>query len=132
MTDLPAGPELDRLIAEKVMGWTWFQVPKHDYDGPLPEQGKVLVPPGFDPKGFEFPPKGVVGPGYFCGHFQPSTNITNAWQVVAHQRRFSFSLQAPGSHPGVGWRVSFGIHHGEGDTAQLAICRAALQSVSHQ
>lgn len=80
--EMTAGPEMDRLVAERVMGWRWHQPPKHDYNGPLPEQGEVLVPPGFTNDGFQWPPKGVVPVGFFCNAFQPSTNITHAWEVV--------------------------------------------------
>lgn len=64
------GPELDRLVAEKVMGWrvhnrnTAFYVLAGEEDGPMFNLSKHDT----------------------CGslRFAPSTNIAHAWEVVEH------------------------------------------------
>ncbi len=134
MSDLPAGAELDRLVAERVMGWRWHQPPKYDYHGPLPEQGAVLVPPGFDEKGFEWPPKGVIPVGFFCSAFNPSTNIAHAWEVVEKMNAAGL-WQLLSQDWAFNWCCGFakagefGPSGGWCDTAPLAICRAALKMV---
>ncbi len=92
---LPAGPELDRLVAERVMGW-----------------------------------EGRVG-------FTPSRDIAFAWQVVDYLtqvRQWSdFHVEyscggSPNDPPG--WLAYFpGATDATGETAPLAICRAALLAI---
>ena len=130
---LEEGPELDRLVAERVMGWT--------YDEPrwLTSDGK---------------PTGWNGDAHRI--FSPSTDIAAAWVVITQAQAF---LLKAGDIPGdwvalLGsgiddkpfWSASFGCldpmdwrdaterdHsdcvHGDADSSPLAICRAALKAV---
>lgn len=108
MTDLPAGPEMDRLIAEKVMGWT------------LNEDGNWIDGEGE----YRYP-----SPESFAGlsAFGPSTNIAHAWQVVERMRE----IIRPSIEyvDGLGWRADFETSYGWGETAPLAICRAAIAAM---
>lgn len=115
MTALPAGPELDRLIAEKVMGW------EQDGLGYSIDGGKDYRHP-----------------------FEPSTNIAHAWEAVeclrkqskpiivwAGEVKYVAALLDENAH-------AFGDHYIDSrlngafsaSTAPLAICRAALMAVS--
>lgn len=109
--NLPAGPELDRLIAEKVMGWT-FEA----------ELGNYWLEDGTDVC------RVLIG-----GHeyWRPSTNIAHAWEVVEHLRPDKIIRLSDDVDRWVaffvfaGWRGQFNA-----PTAPLAICRAALAAVS--
>jgi hypothetical protein len=57
-TNLPAGPELDRLVAEKVMGWSL-------------DDTMAGIPPYFD----------GVTMGYYTHEWEPSANIAHAMEV---------------------------------------------------
>jgi hypothetical protein len=61
--DLQPGPELDRLIAERVMEWEYGQTGT-DYSG--------YYKPGHPP--LKEPMR--------HGHFSPSTNIAHAWEAA--------------------------------------------------
>ena len=121
MTELPAGRELDALIAEKVMG----RVVTH------PEQSS----PGYllEWSGDAYEVGGArTLPSY-------STDIADAWEVVA-------KLETGRPHRQVrlsGYNVDEwfcdvalflgedrGTVWGEGNSAPLAICRAALKAVA--
>lgn len=110
MTDLPAGPELDRLIAEKVMGW------EHDGLGYSIDCGKDYRHP-----------------------FNPSINIAHAWEVVEKLDivDHEFTLLNSEGIWECGWRhyrLGFDSDWERSDsaTAPLAICRAALRAIGHQ
>jgi hypothetical protein len=126
---LPAGPELDALVAEKVMGWQNVQ------------SADRLVwlgwPPGV-PMVLNYP-NGYSG----AENIPPySTDIAAAWQVVEKMERTPFVWRCPKpeedrpqSGSGLtlrraadGWTVAFQMRGrvGTGDTAPLAIVRAAL------
>lgn len=117
---MPAGPELDRLVAEMVMGW------KLRPDGMAYHGGAT---------GWRVPHPGAVPPA----QFSPSTNIANAWEVVERMAP-RLRIQKGGHTP------YYAIHRTElgyvagywtavpfltspADTAPLAICRAALKAV---
>lgn len=57
--------EINARIAERIFGWHWFEAPQFDANGPLPEQGKVLCPPGMPCPGYEWPRVGVIHPHFF-------------------------------------------------------------------
>lgn len=114
---MKSGPELDKLVAEKVMGFT----PIKDDDG-------TIICFVDEPNETE----------YFSSddecEFSPSTDIRDAWEVVD---KFSYSLQLTQSHGywtctmvykinerGVGQYIS-----AEAKIAPLAICLAALKAV---
>lgn len=140
MTPPPPGPELDRLVAEKVMGWT-----------PYPND------PGFWQTG-----EGAVfidDPALTkrCGGWSPSTSITHAWRVLeAIQLKFregiaSVSTEVTRSAAGnpdyryqvciiervyepSGWAACDGKYttFAHAKTAPHAICLAALASVEKE
>ena len=133
--------ELDAAVAEKVMGWRWVQAPQYDYDGPLPEQGKVLVPPDHDDKNYQWQPKGVIQPYAFVGGMRWSTDIAAAWEVVDRVLDLAFSCF--GGMTGVNllynpyesrWEASFDWSdstcvNGWHEKPARAICLAALAAV---
>jgi hypothetical protein len=118
MTELPAGRELDALIAEKVMGWRFM----HDGLGNMRWYQDTVAIDGY-------------GPNHWGGYrdFSPSTDIAAAWEIVKKMRARGIPLRlvlvcAPGdpewwyaSFEANGWQV-------ESNTAPLAICRAALRA----
>lgn len=134
MTDystMPAGPEIDRLVAEKVMGWRWAGHYWSCGDGTavLPEAGFAGAPPWSTAPRF-------------------STDIAQAWKVVERMHELGFTdfaalpMGTPGSADAwtaaampkeatmVWWEtVAPDKWRGDADTAPLAISRAALAIV---
>ena len=129
---LPAGRELDALVAEKVMGLSvedyrypmgWKRGKAHSWaeeDVVLwgnilcilnPDGTRKLLDDGFH----------VVVPYY-------STSIAAAWELVIKLDKYVFAV----SRSYRGWYGDFSLeetHIGLADTAPLAICRAALKAV---
>ena len=117
--NMPAGRELDALVAEKVMGFIKLPFPG------LPKYQK--------------PTKDGVVPLYYVPNF--STDISAAWEVVEKMcdgdknkfmiYRFGFGPKKPK----IRWRVSWGqgwenlLSYCDAESAPLAICRAALLTV---
>jgi hypothetical protein len=125
MTNLPAGPALDRLIAEKVMGWA--------YDGIAPRT----------------PGQGGPIDAFVDIHgrrrwFSPSVYISHAWEVVenmASRKIYMDIIQIDD-----GWMVGHNDGNGYCDysgtvdvklsnvglapTPSLAICYAAMRVVA--
>jgi hypothetical protein len=115
---LPAGAELDRIVAERVMGWGWTTihiaagsdalgewVEGHDQSGP------VTYPGGYFPR----------------TAWHPSTNIAHAWEVVEGMRPRTLLLDQISDT--ADWAAIFGegcepVMHAP--TAPLAIVLAAL------
>lgn len=109
--DMPAGPEMDRLVAEKVMGW------KVSHLG----RGRCETVNN----------SGVT----YIRYWVPSSEISSAWEVVEHMNRKTggfmvedwgdkfFAGFGPADPAGVRRKVA------TADTAPLAICRAALIAV---
>lgn len=121
IADMPSGPDMDRLVAEKVMGWKWGQTGA-DYCG----WGGAKSYPG---EGWNRKNDAHRGNWY------PSSDIANAWDVVEHMNRKTggFMVQDWGEK----FLVGFGPADPAGvrrnvataDAASLAICRAALLAV---
>lgn len=111
-----AGPELDALIASKVMGWT---TQKAKSDGMEFDQWLEPASVGFV---VQYRP-----PNY-------STDIAAAWEVVEKlQARFLrvdvSAINSDGFTVKI-WVSEYADHiYAMGDTAPLAICLAALKSV---
>ena len=117
---LPAGPELDALIAEKVMGWEWNIRNGQCYAEHWCSNAADCWP-----------------------EWSPSTDITAAWEVVEKLRNWPnghywLSLSQIAGVRGE-WRSGFSyggmaVNHSPkfvvADTAPLAICRAALKAIT--
>jgi Phage ABA sandwich domain len=103
--------EIDRLVAEKVMGWKIKKVI---------EDGCYL----YDE--WDTGDKGIP-----VEKFRPTLNITDAWQVVEKltygktDLETYFELQLFYIH----YYAKFGKHEAKAETATLAICLAALKAV---
>ena len=121
--EIPAGREMDALIAEKVMGWK--PVPINHW---LPEgKGRGDKPCLWL---FNHHPQYGEQTRSMCD-FRPSTDISAAWEVAEriYQKGAQFSVKI--GRPG-GWRAWVGLNVGSdavAPTAPLAICRAALKTV---
>ena len=126
---IPAGVELDKLIAEKVMGWR-LGAP-HYVHGPLMHGGSMQ-------RAWEGPglPR-ADGSSPFSRGFKPSTDISAAWEIVEKlcgPPYFASVFLTKGPH---GHLVEFDIYpdtelyQGTSDPghAPLAISRAALKAV---
>lgn len=137
---MEAGPEMDALVAEKIMGWKRVQPPKWDYDGPLPDQGEVLASPCLieliNNGEYKWPPKGVI-PFTFFINKRYSTDMAAAWEVVEKfTANGEFARIERGTTGGLGcpviphWEVGLSkdgyCYWSKAPTAPLAICRAAL------
>jgi hypothetical protein len=119
MSTVVAGRELDALIAEKVMGWTYKTFP----DGVLPHV------------------KHWHGPNDECLLPCYSISIAAAWQVVGLlSKEWKFDLEYyPGLNNEPDWCAMFfnnrdsfgnvGAFAASADTAPLAICLAALRAI---
>jgi hypothetical protein len=96
---LPAGPELDALVAERVMGWTFFRS-KHDYwivnhgsEAESCEEGYSHRRPKYDSETGKKLRESLWWED--CTHVPPySTDIASAWEVVE-------KLEAAGSRVGI-------------------------------
>lgn len=100
------GRELDALVAEKVMGWNVFP---HKPDFQIEYK---------DEQGFQYV--------FRLDEFEPSTDISAAWEVVEKMGPFT-QLTSESYHNKVIWHGSFSVvDSAEADTAPLVICRAAL------
>lgn len=130
MTDyatIPAGPELDRLVAEKVMGWHSEKYESYDGVGKYPTLSYLW----FDGSGAKH---------YDVGGFRPSNNLLHAWRVVERLRALITVTQTPDMQLEfwnecpptfcIGYVNSGGDMcphaRSEGDTPSVAICRTAL------
>lgn len=114
--ELAAGRELDALVAERVMGWRSIGSDGISTFGDPPND-----------------PLDLSGTG--DGHFHVprySTDISAAWEVVEKAKDWRITIDG-GEYHGDSWGVKIanndGYFYGFGDTAPLAICRAALAAV---
>jgi hypothetical protein len=132
---MEAGPELDALVAEKVMGWPVIG-PNDPYSQYLDKGGVI-----YNGLAQKFPKFGVIP-----SNWSPSTDIAAAWQVLEAMFQKAYSpnydlplvyrcaegfwnceVLIPGGN-GLGTDPDSNVATGEADTAPLAICRAALKS----
>ncbi len=121
LATVPAGTELDRLIAERVMGWRLLRV---GGDGDFRwyrfkrNKERVVCP---------------EHPFYPSLRFAPSEILTHAWEVVERMRATSLFPWFELAHRPSGFACNFvdDQHHMlYAETAPLAICRAALLALS--
>lgn len=122
--EMPAGRELDDLIATNVMGW-------HRNYGPfwLYSDGRQVLDWTVDP----------LPPGWenasMSDRFRPSTSIEAAWLVVEKLKESKWSVCVEDTTPAPNWWVCFAHNiedkefHAEAPTPPLAISRAALKAV---
>ncbi len=126
--NMPAGGEIDRLVAEKLMGWIYWDF-KGDWNGPA---GKTFFAVSdhfltvYDSKNTSI------------RYFTPSVCINDAWVVVERLRELSkISLPyAPvgleigdGNYVCILWNITDKVISAHADTMPLAVCRAALKAV---
>lgn len=128
---LPAGRELDALVAEQVLGHVWAHNKRYNIIRPvddvkeLADIGDLVMGKHPDPNAGIF----LDAPNY-------STNIAAAWQVVEHLAKAGWwmKLHTPflsgdlyyASFDRHGCTDSNPFYAGEGETSAAAICRAAL------
>ncbi len=114
--DMPAGPELDQLVAEKIMGWEIAST-KASYRHASPDGGRDTI--------------------IMAHEFCPSGNIAHAWRVIEHvvMRNGFASVDSTGMTAEKAWMAKIGhgnaLIHGYNalaKTAPLAICRAAMSA----
>lgn len=102
--------ELDRQVAEKVMGWQWA-VEECEY--PDLNHGRCRKPDGS-----------------IVLNFTPSTRIVPAWEVVEWLKENGYEPDIDGGEIHDRWRVECCVGPvAIEDTAPLAICKAALKAV---
>lgn len=117
MSKLKPGPELDALVAEKVMRWTPVEHPDK-----LAGQTGAFYPIKFGGGIYREP----------GGPWSPSTDIRDAWEVVEKMlsEGRSITLQAlEEGDPERWWDVSVDEAVAEKISAPHAICLAALKAV---
>lgn len=138
---MEAGPEMDRLVAEKVMGWrdmSWAERYPNDAEdtGFMPRQWYGPLPDGR-----------LVGLYNVSEHdhdspnslWRPSVNIAHAWELMEKVRNDGWHVvvvTCDGCEPGSDgpWAVDI-VRRNQGaiavhaNTAPLAICRAALMAL---
>lgn len=126
LATMPAGEEIDRLVAEKVMGWLVH--PRDTANYVLPVWGEHFV------KSYRF-----MASTCCSDRWAPSTKIADAWRVVEHMRTVR-----PPERPALWWNYTAGafvtvpgfdqhlgrIMHDDPAAFPLAICRASLQVVT--
>lgn len=126
------GPELDALIAEKVLG---LEVCRCDHDALKLKAFRDWEERCKDPLEYHGTPRyfshSSGGQCNTCGkHYVPykgySTDISAAWEVVEKFRDDdNFSIAMHGTH----WKVHFGAAWDGAETAAHAICLAALRAI---
>lgn len=124
--DMPAGPEMNRMVAEKVMGWKPNQHPGKYRAESINKHGQPV---------FEVANVGAGFDAYDEVIFWPSELIEHAWAVVEKiaksldvtvntwngESRCCIDLNGP---DGLVRQIADAF----GETAPLAICRAALKA----
>jgi len=105
MTDLPPGPELDALIATKVMGWGIIHYAGHQI---------------------------IQRPGITMNEWSPSQSIADAWEVVEKLKHAdNFEIAFYEGEWVVGSYVNDEpIWEASAATLPHAICLAALKAIS--
>ncbi len=124
--NLPPGEKLDRLIAEKVMGWKIHVEERGPHMGEIAPDGKLRL--------------WVDGPAVKWNvlHWKPSTDIAAAWEVVTRIQELGFFWWMASSvgRPEIVMahvrrhidRETIGNGYATQSTAH-SICRAALEAL---
>ncbi len=129
---MEAGPELNALVAEHVMGWTWGKYWRWPDWTPWPGcPDRVLYPP----EGYERPPARALGSeiasiGWYERPPGWSEHMDPAWEVAQWliENAFPFELAWYKRETKCRWWCYTG-KYAPGNIAPLAICRAALLAV---
>lgn len=119
--EMPAGREMNALIAEKAMGWTVFYGEYKGY-----ELFDDEVAQGYPPK------EEADGVPFEIPYY--STDIAAAWEVVNRMKNYFFvcGRTDEGRWEAIFYPVNSGVgklSEAHGDTAPSAICRAALKAM---
>lgn len=122
---LEAGPELDALVAEKVMGW----IGRENELWTDRATGKVQK--------WGTDNCTTINDATTSFYFRPSTDIAAAWEIIEKKCIPYVKVDARGLHRGGQhfrwvcqiWNGSSAEILGLAQTAPLAICRAALKAV---
>lgn len=107
-----AGRCLDKWVAETVMGWKWMPTP--------------------DPEGQHYC---WVKDGCEIGDFEPSSDISAAWEVVEKmaERCGIFVMKVRPGQDCVAWiHLSGADYTANADSLPLAICRAAVLAANEK
>ena len=129
--NMPAGRDLDALVAEKVMGWG-----RAHYDYVFWQQtaaepllrycsSTLIMRDGDEPPNYYQP-------------FHPSRDIAAAWEVVERMNELRKPFSITQSAFMSGWIAEFladddfNTIEAQADTAPLAICRAALLAMEER
>lgn len=109
--NMPAGPECDRIIAERVMGWNG----QGELHGPPPGDRRENWAAEWNKDGW---------PDWLPKY---STEIADAWEVVEHVGGLELTHILDSTHDF--WLAEFaGNGEATAATAPLAICRAAYKA----
>jgi len=122
---MEAGPEMDHLVGELVMGWRW--VAKESDPG-----ARLLNWPCWVDKEERVMWSTIRAPMFWS----PSVYIAHAWQVVDRLHELGFYMQM-GSHEPCDCWVEFTAradwtltrHSAKHATAPLSICRASMAAL---
>jgi hypothetical protein len=127
--NLPAGEELDKMVAIKVMGWKWVtrppSVPQWSPIDGMPAIRRYLIPP--DETKRKYIPS-MMSPFRIPKY---SSDISAAWKVVEKMGAYKLEIVYRSNetkHKATFWHEMMG-YPVEAETAPLAICRAALLTV---
>lgn len=141
---LPAGRELDAMVAERVFGWRWYRwldvagIPEEYHGRFIAHPDRIGGKPGVDytEASLDMPLSSQCWgslPGY-------STRIEAAWEVVRNLAAdgWCYSLDNLGAYGAarcVVWRHSYAVGpyrrvEAEGAAPATAICRAALAALA--
>lgn len=126
---MPAGQEMDALIAEKIFGWRYLTAEEANIVRVFATQDRHWM---VEPHAARFtfmlsPENGIRPPGEW------SSRIDNAWVIVEKLKGQGYAVVVEAIGDG-GWHAGFYRgdrleHEVQGETAALAICRAALKII---
>ena len=131
MDKMEAGPEMDALVAERVMVWTKIDT---WHGEPLAEGWNGF----WDGEWIVWTERPLSDEEDQSKPWTPSTDISAAWPVVEKLQSMEITIRFHPQHRGP-WKVTlFGLD-GDltfitefADTAPLAICRAALKAMESE
>lgn len=126
---MQAGPELDLLIAEKVMKYPIMEITPPCDHITLPYMTHIAV---FSPTEVHYHRAlGNEGKNYAWGIWQSSKDIAQAWEVLEKlDLIFELTYSCPGWYARFSAKEKIHDWMASADTAPLAISRAALKAVT--